>query len=69
MPAEELYDLENDPHEIRNLAGSDQPEAQAALRRMRELLETWIKETDDQGAVFESAEVIAAQTQKNKKTK
>jgi hypothetical protein len=36
---------------------------------MRELLETWIKETDDQGAVFESTEVIAAQTQKNKKTK
>jgi arylsulfatase A-like enzyme len=69
MPEEELYDLENDPHETRNLAGSDQPEAQAALRRMRELLETWIKETDDQGAVFESTEVIAAQTQKNKKTK
>jgi hypothetical protein len=69
MPEEELYDLENDPHEIRNLAGSAQPEAQAALRRMRELLETWIKETDDQGAVFETAEVIAAQTQKNKKTK
>ena len=69
MPEEELYDLENDPHETRNLAGSDQPEAQAALRRMRELLETWIAETQDQGAVFESPEVIAAQTQKHKKAK
>jgi arylsulfatase A-like enzyme len=69
MPEEELYDLENDPHEIRNLAGSEQPESQAALRRMRELLEAWIKETEDQGDVFESPEVIATQTQKSKKAK
>jgi hypothetical protein len=69
MPEEELYDLENDPHQIRNLAVSEQPEAQAALRLMRALLDTWIEETRDQGVFFESPEVIAAQTQKNKKTK
>ena len=34
-PAEELYDLQNDPHELHNLAAS--PEHQAALQRLRQV--------------------------------
>jgi arylsulfatase A-like enzyme len=49
LPDEELYDLETDPHEIANLAGSAKPEHQAALKRLRAALEQWIKDTDDQG--------------------
>ena len=45
MPEEELYDLETDPHEIKNLATS--PEHQAALKKLRAILENWIKETGD----------------------
>ena len=50
-PREELYDLEADPHEIRNLAES--LEHQAALREMRAALEEWMKVTNDLGAVPE----------------
>jgi uncharacterized sulfatase len=46
-PAEELYDLEADPHELRNLAAS--PKHQATLHEMRKILDGWIKSTDDQG--------------------
>jgi arylsulfatase A-like enzyme len=60
MPSEELYDLEADPHEIKNLATSESPEHQAALQRLRDTLEKWIVETDDQGRVFEPAEVAAS---------
>ena len=69
MPEEELYDLENDPHEILNLATSKNPEHQDVLRRMRELLDAWISDTQDQGAVFESEEVIASQTRSGKRAK
>ena len=60
MPAEELYDLDQDPHEIHNLAGSDQPEHQAVLKQLRGMLERWIEETDDQGRFFEPDSVAAA---------
>lgn len=53
-PAEELYDLENDPHEIRNLA--DDPMFAQELLRHRKLLEQWIDETGDKGQVDESDE-------------
>ena len=46
-PEEEFYDLKTDPWEIRNLAGS--PDHQETLKRMRETLEQWIADTDDQG--------------------
>jgi N-sulfoglucosamine sulfohydrolase len=49
MPDEELYDLQSDPHEIKNLANSNDPQVQAALKRLRSVLTTWIKETNDQG--------------------
>jgi len=44
-PAEELYDVRNDPDQIRNLAG--QPEHAAALKQMREALESELKRTAD----------------------
>jgi len=53
-PPEELYDLENDPHEINNLAGD--PEFAQILQQHRDILATWMRETDDQGQYPESAE-------------
>jgi uncharacterized sulfatase len=50
-PEEELYDLEADLHEVRNLA--DSPEYQAVLKEMREALDKWIKDTKDLGEVPE----------------
>ncbi len=51
-PAEELYDLANDPHEIRNLAGD--PDYSAQLDHHRKLLAEWIAATGDQGQAVES---------------
>ncbi len=59
MPDEELYDLEGDPHEIQNLAQSDRPEHQAALKQLRAVLDQWIVETDDQGRFPETTAVGA----------
>ena len=46
-PPEELYDLENDPDEVRNLA--DSPEHRAVLQRMRGALRDWILQVRDVG--------------------
>ena len=46
-PGEELYDLENDPHEIDNLA--DHSQFAEELKRYRNILERWIHETGDKG--------------------
>ncbi|MGB6219553.1 sulfatase-like hydrolase/transferase, partial [Haloferula sp.] len=51
-PKEELYDIEADPHQINNLAGH--PDYAGELKRHREILEAWIKETDDKGQYPES---------------
>ena len=48
---EELYDVEADPHEIRNLA--DLPEHQTRLKEMRAALDMWMEQTKDLGAVPE----------------
>jgi uncharacterized sulfatase len=50
-PAEELYDTVADPHEIHDLAAS--PEHVTVLRRMREALAAWARETADLGLVPE----------------
>src|SRR5262245_27753410 len=57
MPAEELYDLETDPHEIHNLATS--PQHQKVLKRLHAALEKWIAETNDQGRQLEPPELAA----------
>ena len=50
--AEELYDLNADPHEIRNLA--EDPKYAQDLARHRQMLAKWIEETGDQGQQSES---------------
>ncbi|MHC4407124.1 MAG: sulfatase family protein [Planctomycetota bacterium] len=55
MP-EELYDLERDPHETINLA-EDAPYA-GVLNRHREILQEWIKQTDDKGQYLESIDSL-----------
>jgi arylsulfatase A-like enzyme len=57
MPEEELYDLQIDPYEIRNLAQS--PAHQAVLVRLRAALERWIEDTQDQGRELEPPELVA----------
>ncbi len=59
-PAEELYDLETDPHEIRNLAG--QPEHAARLKRMREVHLQWVRDTGDLGLLPEAEIEIREKT-------
>ena len=51
-PPEELYDVTADPHEVKNLANSERH--QSELKRMRQALELWQKETKDLGAIPES---------------
>ena len=51
-PVEELYDLAQDPHEIRNLAGD--PDYQETLHRMRAAHLRWVAETRDLGLIPES---------------
>lgn len=55
-PAEELYDLVKDPHEIRNLAGD--PKYRMRLIELRAILDQWIVETKDQGQIPEPASVL-----------
>lgn len=49
---EELYDLQEDPHEINNLAGDTQ--YQTTLLSLRNNLEEWMRATGDQGRESES---------------
>lgn len=52
-PVEELYDIWNDPHEINNLA--DNPEYQDQLKKLRQVHEAWVFETNDVGVLTEIA--------------
>ena len=52
-PPEELYDLQADPWELRNLAA--EPEHRATLARLRDQLETWMETTEDHGRKPEDA--------------
>jgi arylsulfatase A-like enzyme len=51
-PDEELYDLQTDPHETRNLAAN--PSHGAVLKALRGRLDRWIEETGDRGRQPES---------------
>ena len=55
-PAEELYDLQNDPYEIHNLA--DSPEHRDVLWRMRTELDRWIVTSNDQGRTPEPPAIV-----------
>ena len=51
-PEEELFDTRNDPHELENLAG--RPEHAEKVAELRGALETWMRETGDQGGMSEA---------------
>ncbi len=59
-PAEELYDLEEDPHETRNMLHSWKREHATALAKLRTILNRWILETDDKGRYPESDAALKA---------
>lgn len=50
-PTEELYDLENDPMELNNLATD--PKYKKQVAQMQKALYKWMKETNDQGLIPE----------------
>jgi uncharacterized sulfatase len=61
-PAEELYDLQADPHELNNLADI---EAHASrLTRMRATMDGWMTELGDHGAMGEEPMTLAAEARK-----
>lgn len=60
-PAEELYDLRNDPFEQHNLASDPQHAARA--QQMRAKLAAWMKEQGDQREVFGQPRMIKATAQ------
>jgi arylsulfatase A-like enzyme len=70
-PAEELYDLESDPHEIDNLAGD--PAHTETLAMLRKRLDDWMETTGDQGrqpepaAMFDSDMKLYLDTQRIRK--
>jgi len=55
-PVEELYDLEKDPHQVKNLA--DDPEYRSILDRFRAEHEKWIFDTGDLGLIPEPELVV-----------
>ena len=54
---DELYDLEADPHELNNLI--DHPDYQDVLTWLRERLDRWMRETDDQIYKFTTRHLTA----------
>ena len=56
---EQLFDTENDPHEINNLAESKDPQHREALIGMRAALAVWEVEMQDQGVFPEPEEIVA----------
>lgn len=52
-PAEELYDLRVDPHELKNLAAD--PNHTAQLKALRAELDAWMKDQGDEGLKTERA--------------
>lgn len=59
-PAEELYDLETDPHEQHNLAAD--PAHKTELTRLSSQLNTWLKTQDDKLSVFEKPRLLSDPT-------
>lgn len=59
LPEEELYDTWRDPHEVHNLAASQEPADHNALLGMRAALDVWMTETGDRGQIPEPADIVA----------
>jgi arylsulfatase A-like enzyme len=62
MAEEELYDLQADPHEVRNLAKS--PEHAQVLERLQAVLNQWIEQTGDRGRQPEPPQEAAGAARK-----
>lgn len=58
LPPEELYDMENDPYEIYNLAYKDKH--QDVRGKMEQVLTDWLTEIDDKGLQPDSPEIQKA---------
>ena len=56
-PAEELYDLENDPHEQQNLAND--PRHSSRVKKMRKELEKWMREQGDERKVYNEPRLLS----------
>lgn len=56
-PAEELYDLHNDPDEQHNLAGD--PACADQLKRLRDELDAWMREQGDRQKVFAEPRLLS----------
>ncbi|HSI32920.1 MAG TPA: sulfatase, partial [Tepidisphaeraceae bacterium] len=54
-PAEELYDVQADPHEVNNLAVNSTPEVAARMKEMREAIRQHMIRTRDNGLIPEGA--------------
>ena len=63
-PPEELYDLQEDPHELNNLAGD--PDYKKILKEHRSKLEEWIEATGDQGRIAEDPAIPRSYEEKMK---
>lgn len=63
LPDEELYDLENDPFEIHNLAASTHVNHPRVRAEMSTALDQWIETTNDQGRTPEPADVLRQWTE------
>ena len=59
-PAEEFYDLVNDPHETKNLIHSVDRNIALEIARHRDILYRWILETDDKGRFPETNNALRA---------
>lgn len=55
LPLEELYDIENDPFEVNNLAYKEG--FQEVRKKMESILNNWIKDIDDKGFYPDSPEI------------
>jgi hypothetical protein len=56
-PEWEFYDIQADPHEIRNL--SDSAEHKPVFQELRAALEGWIEESNDHGRFREKLEAVS----------
>jgi N-sulfoglucosamine sulfohydrolase len=57
-PADELYDVAADPHEMRNLAAD--PTHAASVRELRAKVRAWMKAQGDEGRVFGKPRLLAS---------
>jgi hypothetical protein len=61
-PEWELYDIQADPHEIHNLAGS--PKHKPVFQELRAALEDWIEDSNDHGRFREKLEAVSERDRK-----